>query len=417
MKPETSIEKAMERLAAGGLVIMRDDEGRENEGDLVGAASLATPEMVNFMVRHARGLVCQPVTAEVARRLELGPQAPENTDSHGTAFTVSVDAADGITTGISAEDRAVTARVVADGTSVPQDLRRPGHMFPLIARPGGVLERAGHTEGSVDLLRLAGLVPSALICEILNEDGTMARGPQLERLAVEWDMPLVSVADIAAYRRRTGDVTLSESSPADLPTEFGRFRITVFSTDDPMNREAVLLEHAGEHAGKGDGPDGDAAPLVRVHSECLTGDALFSTRCDCGAQLRAAMEGVAREGGAIVYLRQEGRGIGLFEKVKAYTLQDEGMDTLEANLALGHPGDARNYGLAAAVLRQKGYRRVRILTNNPEKARDLQEGGIDVTERLPLHVGRTEDNVRYLTTKFEQMGHIAPEKKGVGTWN
>ncbi len=413
MKPDTSIEKAMERLAAGGLVIMRDDEGRENEGDLVGAASLATPEMVNFMVRHARGLVCQPVTAETAGRLGLGPQATRNTESHGTAFTVSVDAAEGITTGISAEDRSVTARIIADGTSTPSDLRQPGHMFPLVARPGGVLERAGHTEGSVDLLRLAGLVPSALICEILNEDGTMARGEELERLAVEWDMPLVSVADIAAYRRKIGDVTLTESSPADLPTEFGRFRITVFSTDDPLNREAVLLEHPQPE----NTPAGDSAPLVRIHSECLTGDALFSTRCDCGAQLRTAMEAVARDGGAIVYLRQEGRGIGLFEKVKAYTLQDQGMDTLQANLALGHPGDARNYGLAAAVLRRKGYRQVRILTNNPEKARDLQEGGIEVTARIPLHAGRTEENTRYLTTKFEQMGHIAPDTKGVRTWN
>ena len=428
---------AIERLVSGGLVIIRDDEGRENEGDLVAAASLATPEVLNRMVTDARGLVCQPVSRTIAERLALHPQAPMNTDRHGTAFTVSVDAATGVSTGISAADRARTARIVADPASRPQDLRRPGHMFPLVARDGGVFERTGHTEASVDLMRLAGLPASALICEIMAADGSMARGEELERLATAWDIPLISVTEIIAYRRAIGDLSVRESSRAELPTAFGTFHVTAFTSDDPAAPEALLLE-AGSHgrardasgtfplsdapaesATSADGIDApetfdaptasDSAsppPLVRVHSECLTGDALASARCDCGPQLHRAMELVARQGGAIVYLRQEGRGIGLFEKVNAYALQDQGLDTVDANLALGHGADERDYGVAAAVLRSRGYLRVRLLTNNPEKVQGLEAGGIGVAERVPILVGETTENRRYMETKVQRMGHL-----------
>ncbi|MEX2445099.1 MAG: GTP cyclohydrolase II [Alkalispirochaeta sp.] len=397
-----SVQTALERLSQGKLVLVRDDEGRENEGDLVGAASLASSEMINFMVTHARGLVCQPITEQAAARLELPPQSAVNSESMGTAFTVSVDAVEGTTTGISTADRAATAAVVADPNSSAGALRRPGHVFPIVARPGGVFERPGHTETAVDLARLAGLEPSGLICEVLSEDGSAARGPELERLAEEWDMPLITVQDVIAYRDAVGDIPLTCSDTADLPTEFGFFRITVFRTGDPGTQEGVILESPV--------PEG-AEPVVRVHSECLTGESLHSSRCDCGAQLEAAMERIAREGGALVYLRQEGRGIGLFEKIRAYALQDNGMDTLEANLALGHAGDQRRFGSAAAILRDRGYRSVRIMTNNPDKVSALERAGIAVTERIPLHVGHSEHNVGYLTTKFERMGHIAPREK------
>jgi 3,4-dihydroxy 2-butanone 4-phosphate synthase/GTP cyclohydrolase II len=397
-----NVAAALERLAQGKLILVRDDEGRENEGDLVGAASLASPEMVNFMVTHGRGLVCQPITEATAARLELPPQSSVNSESLGTAFTVSVDAVEGTTTGISVADRAATAVVIADPTSSAHALRRPGHVFPIVARPQGVFERLGHTEAAVDLTRLAGLEPSGLICEVLAEDGSAARGPELEQLSEEWDLPLISVRDIIAYRDAVGDIPLTASETADLPTEHGFFRITVFHTGDPGTQEGVILERTV--------PEG-SVPLVRVHSECLTGEALHSSRCDCGAQLEAAMDQIAREGGALVYLRQEGRGIGLFEKIRAYALQDAGMDTLEANLALGHAGDARRFGSAAAILRERGYRSVRLMTNNPEKANALERAGITVTERIPLHVGRSEHNAGYLTTKFERMGHIAPREK------
>ncbi len=396
------IDEALQRLAEGRLIMIRDDEGRENEGDLVGAAAHATAEMVNFMVRFGRGLVCQPITEETARRLQLAPQAARNTDSHGTAFTVSVDAAENTSTGISAEDRAVTARRLADPDSRAEDFRRPGHMFPLVAREGGVFRRFGHTEASLDMVRLAGLPRSALICEVLSEDGTMARGAELERLAREWDMPLISVADIREYRRRIGDFAVKSSSSAQLPTEFGNFRISVFHTDDPAGAEAVLLESEKvpeEH------------PIVRIHSECLTGEAFHSHRCDCGPQLEEALRTVDSLGGAVVYLRQEGRGIGLFEKIRAYTLQDEGRDTLEANIELGHRADERDYSVAAAILKHRGYDRVKLLTNNPDKIQGLEAAGITVTERMPIHVGHSRWNRDYLTTKFIRMGHMAPSEE------
>ena len=396
------VHAAVEQMAQGKLILVRDDEGRENEGDLVGAASLASPEMINFMVTYGRGLVCQPITEGTASRLELPPQAAVNSESLGTAFTVSVDAVEGTTTGISTADRAATAAVLADPSSSAHDLRRPGHVFPLVARPGGVFERPGHTETAVDLARLAGLEPSGLICEVLSHDGSAARGAELERLAAEWDMPLITVRDVIAYRDATGDIPLTSSDTADLPTDHGMFRITVFHTGDPGTPEGAILESPVQQG---------VQPLVRVHSECLTGESLHSSRCDCGAQLEAAMARIAREGGAVVYLRQEGRGIGLFEKIRAYALQDGGLDTLEANLALGHAGDPRRFGSAAAILRDRGYQAVRLMTNNPDKVSALEQAGITVTERIPLHVGHSEHNAGYLATKFERMGHIAPREK------
>lgn len=414
------VEQAIGRIRSGGLILVRDDEGRENEGDLVCAAELATPESVAFMAVYARGLICQTITRETAERLNLPPQAARNEESNSTAFTVSVDAADGITTGISAYDRYVAARILANPESRPEELVRPGHLFPIVAKAGGVFQRKGHTEASVDLARLAGLQPSGLICEVLKDDGTMARGPELEALAREWNMPLITVEEIIAYRDAIGDVELTESTPAILPTPFGEFTMRVFRGSDPSSRELALLEHDGRTGGStralsprqsGAQPQRERAPIVRLHSECLTGEALHSERCDCGAQLDEAMRRVAEEGGALVYLRQEGRGIGLFEKVKAYTLQDRGMDTLEANLALGHDGDQRRFGSAAAALKRAGYTRVRLLTNNPEKVAALERAGIEVAERLPLHVGHNETNRFYLTTKFERMGHLAPQRR------
>mgnify|MGYP006272885383 CR=1 FL=1 len=404
------VREAIDQIRAGGIILVRDDEGRENEGDMTASAELITAATVNFMVTHARGMVCQPITAEAARRLELPPQAPINTESHGTAFTVTVDAAEGITTGISAADRARTIRLVADPQTEPKALRRPGHMFPLVAKDGGVFERRGHTEATVDLMRLAGLTPSGVICEVLTEDGTMARGPELEALSRSRELPLISVDDLIAYRDAVGDFTVEPSPKAALPTELGPFTIQVYRTGEPGGRELTLLESPGRRKSRPGESNGDNVPLIRLHSECLTGDAFHSERCDCGSQLNAAMERIAEEGGAVVYLRQEGRGIGLFEKVRAYELQDNGLDTLEANLTLGHGGDERRYGAAAAVLKAAGYRRVRLLTNNPEKVAAIETAGIEVTDRIPLHVGATEANSFYLSTKFERMGHLAPEE-------
>lgn len=396
------VEQAIERIREGGLILVRDDDRRENEGDLVGAAELATQEMLAFMAVKARGLICQSITEERALHLNLPPQVARNEESNATAFTVSVDAAEGITTGISALDRCVTARLLANGETNSEQLVRPGHLFPIVAKGGGVFERRGHTEASVDLARLAGLEPSGLICEVLNEDGTMARGPDLEELAREWEMPLITVDELIAYRDVIGDVTLHSSTPTQLPTPFGEFTLRVYHGSDPSSGELALLERPNTR--------GTKTPIVRLHSECLTGEAFHSERCDCGAQLDEAMRRVAEEGGAIVYLRQEGRGIGLFEKVRAYTLQDRGMDTLEANLALGHDGDKRRFGSAAAVLKAAGYSRIRLLTNNPDKVEAVERSGIEVAERVPLHVGRTEANSFYLATKYERMGHLAPEE-------
>ncbi len=398
----TRIEAALEALRQGRMIIVRDDPGRENEGDLVCAADYITPEVITTMATWGRGLICHAITPETARRLRLDEMVRENSDVHGTAFTVSVDALAGTTTGISAADRALTARVLADPGSTAADFRKPGHLFPLIARAGGVLERRGHTEAAVDLTRLAGLTPSGVICEIMNDDGTMLCGEELEGFADEREFPLVSVSDLITYRDVLGDIALSSSGTTRLPTEHGEFICTVFRSSDPTAPEAVLLEHPGV---------GEATPLVRIHSECLTGEAFHSTRCDCGAQLEAAMAGIAEAGGALVYLRQEGRGIGLFEKIRAYALQDQGMDTVEANHALGHSTDLRRFGTATAILRDRGYRRVRLMTNNPDKLATVAAAGITVEERIPLHVGYSAENNTYRRTKEIRLGHFREEER------
>ncbi len=402
------VNEAIRHLAAGHMILVRDDAGRENEGDLVVAADRCRPEHIAFMARNGRGLICQSIPAESAVRLGLPPQAPVNTEAQGTAFTVSVDAVEGVTTGISAADRARTVAVLVDPRATAPDLRRPGHVFPLVARPGGVLERPGHTEASADLARLAGFSASGVICEVLNDDGTMARGPQLEELARRWGMPLLSVADLVEYRRLTGDFSLEQTPTVDLPTDSGAFRVTAYRTGDPRCRDALLLEPAWQTEPAPTGcDDGTPAPLVRLHSECLTGEALGSRRCECGPQLDAAMRAVQNEGGAIVYLRQEGRGIGLFEKLRAYALQDDGFDTVDANTVLGHPADDRHYGVAARILRERGYRAVRLMTNNPDKVNTLRAAGVAVVEQVPLHVGWTAENAGYMETKIRRMGHIA----------
>lgn len=391
------IEEAIATLQRGEMILLRDDPGRENEGDLICAAEFVTPEIITAMATWGRGLICQAITADAARRLGLDAMVQENTDSHGTAFTVTVDAREGTTTGISAADRARTVQVLADEDSLPQDLRRPGHLFPLVARAGGVLARRGHTEAAVDLTRLAGLTPSGVICEVMDDDGTMARGERLEQIAAERGILLVSLEDLVIYRDVTGDIDLRSSEATRLPTRSGEFIVTVWRTNDPAAQEIVLLE-APVAAG--------CTPVVRLHSECLTGEAFHSTRCDCGPQLDAAMEQISQSGGALVYLRQEGRGIGIFEKIQAYALQDQGMDTVDANLALGHKNDLRRYGAAARILRERGYHTIQVLTNNPEKLATLQAAGLIVEKRRELHVGKDSENTKYRRTKEIRLGHL-----------
>ena len=401
MTHETStrrVERALERLATGGIAIVVDDFNRENEGDFVAVSELATHETINFMATHGRGLICQPITTARAESLDLPAMADRNTDYNGTAFTVSVDHAS-CTTGISAYERAVTVRALVDPATTPPDLKRPGHIFPLVAQARGVFDRRGHTEASVDLARLAGFEPSGVICEIMNEDGSMARLPELEEVAERHDLPVLSVEDVVQYRDAIGDVHVRRHSTAELPTRNGDFRISTYTSEDPASGEIVLLESSRPPA------DGET-PLVRLHSECLTGEAFASARCDCGPQLDTALERIGRDGGGLVYLKQEGRGIGLIEKIRAYALQDEGMDTVEANLALGHQADGRRFGAAAAVLREAGYSRVRLLTNNPEKVRAVEASGIVVVDREDLTVGITHANRPYLATKIAKFGHV-----------
>ncbi len=396
-----TIGDAVAAIAGGRPVVVVDDEDRENEGDLIFAAELATPELMAFMVRHTSGFVCAPLAEADADRLELPPMYHTNQDKRGTAYTVTVDAREGVTTGISAADRAHTVRLLADPDTSAAALSRPGHVVPLRARPGGVLRRAGHTEAAIDLARLAGLRPAAVLCELVNDDGTMMRLPDLEIFAKEHRLVLISIADLIAHRRRT-EQHVERVAEARLPTEFGLFRAHGYRAV-PDGAEQIALVH-GE---LGDGED----VLVRVHSECLTGDAFGSLRCDCGPQLHAALRRVAEEGrGVVLYMRgHEGRGIGLVEKLRAYELQDTGVDTVDANLRLGLPADARDYGTGAQILADLGIRSMRLLTNNPAKRAALAGYGLRVVGRVPLASRPHPENVRYLRTKRDRMGHLLDE--------
>ncbi|MEV6771663.1 bifunctional 3,4-dihydroxy-2-butanone-4-phosphate synthase/GTP cyclohydrolase II [Nocardia sp. NPDC051030] len=393
-----TIATAVAAIATGGMVLVVDDEDRENEGDLVLAAEKATPENIGFMVRWTSGVVCVPMAGEDLDRLQLPPMTTVNQDPKGTAYTVSVDAISGVSTGISAADRAHTMRLLADPRTTADELSRPGHVFPLRAHPRGVLGREGHTEASVDLARLAGLRPAAVIAEVVNDDGSMARLPELLIMARAHDIPIVSIADLVEYRKRL-EHTISRVVETQLPTRFGTFRVFGYSDD--------TAEHLALVYGNPTGAD----VLIRIHSECLTGDAFGSLRCDCGEQLDAAMGAVASEGsGIIVYLRgQEGRGIGLLNKLRAYELQDEGADTVDANVKLGLPIDARSYGSAAQILADLGITSVRLLSNNPAKQSGLEAHGITVESRIPLQTQPTEHNVHYLRTKRDRMSHALEE--------
>jgi 3,4-dihydroxy 2-butanone 4-phosphate synthase/GTP cyclohydrolase II len=395
--PFSPMEEIIEDIKAGKMVIVCDDEDRENEGDLTMAAEHVTPEDINFMATHGRGLICLPMAEELLDRLEIPQMTTHNSSRMGTAFTVSIEAKDGISTGISAADRAHTCRVAVDEATGPEDLVMPGHVFPLRARPGGVLQRAGQTEAAVDLSRLAGLKPAGVICEIMKEDGTMARVPDLEKFASEHGVKMVTVAQIIEYRR-TYETLVRCAVETRLPTPFGEFRLKAYENEiDDLTHLAIL---AGA-------PEGKDEVLVRVHSACLTGDALHSLRCDCGAQLEAAMRAVAEEGeGVIVYMQQEGRGIGLLNKMKAYHLQDEGLDTVEANQKLGLAPDLRDYGIGAQILKELGLRRIRFMTNNLTKVVGLQGFGLEIVERVPIEVEPNGHNERYLNTKREKLNHV-----------
>ncbi len=394
-----TISQAIDDLRNGRLIVVADDEDRENEGDLVGAAELITPDLVNFMAQHGRGLICLALTGERCDELELPQQAGHNTEEHGTAFTVTIDADRrfGVTTGISAKDRATTIHVAINPATRPADLRRPGHIPPLRARPGGVLQRVGHTEAAVDLARLAGLYPAGVICEILNPDGTMARLPELHAFAERHRLTFVTVAQLVAHRLGTEQL-VHRVAEAQLPTELGEFRIVGYR-NDVDRAEHVALVH-GEVAGAAD-------VLVRMHSKCLTGDVFHSLRCDCGPQLDAAMRLIGEAGrGVIVYLDQEGRGIGLLNKLRAYELQDAGTDTVEANQRLGFAPDLRNYGIGAQILRDLGLTTIRLMTNNPRKVVGLDAYGLSITERVPLRLDPTSHNRSYLDAKRDKLGHF-----------
>jgi len=394
--PIAPIQDIVADLRDGRMVVLVDEEDRENEGDLVIAADRVTPEAINFMARYGRGLVCLCLTEERCDQLDLRPMTSRNEAPFGTAFTVSIEAREGVATGISAHDRSRTIQVAIDPTKGPRDLIQPGHVFPLRARNGGVLQRTGQTEAAVDLARLAGLVPAGVVCEIMNDDGTMARVPQLTKFARRHNLLMITVADLIKYRMRTESL-VKRAASADLPTVYGDFQVHAF--ENVLDRQTHIAAVYGDIA------DGQNV-LVRVHSQCLTGDVLHSVRCDCGAQLDAAMQRISSEGrGVLLYLNQEGRGIGLANKIRAYQLQDEGFDTVEANERLGFKADQRDYGMGVQILRELGVRSMRLLSNNPRKLVGIEGYGLSVSEWLPLEVPPSESTRRYLKTKKDKLGH------------
>ena len=392
-----SVESAIEDIRNGKMLIVVDDEDRENEGDFIIAARYATPEVINFMSKHGRGLICTALTDDRCKELELSPMVSSNTSLHETAFTVSVDLiGKGTTTGISAQDRSKTIMALIDTETVPADLARPGHIFPLRAMKGGVLRRAGHTEATVDLARLAGLEAAGVLVEIMNEDGTMARLPQLELIAEQFDLKIISIKDLIEYRLKT-DSLIEEIVRVDMPTAYGHFQLIAFKEKESQQEHMALVKGTWQ---------ADEPVLVRVHSSCFTGDILGSLRCDCGEQLHSALQMVEQEGkGVVLYMNQEGRGIGLFNKLKAYKLQEQGMDTVEANVHLGLPMDARDYGVGAQILRYLNVSKLKLLSNNPKKRAGLLGYGLEITETVPIRIQPNAHNLKYLETKRDKLGH------------